>query len=162
LLEDFSLSNPPCIHAANLAEQMKGAHAISVHVRRGDYLSNPAANAFHGVCSTEYYRTAMQLVAEKVDDPHFFVFGDDPDWARENLQFYWPTTFVEHGLDCSPHNDIWLMSLCSHHIIANSSFSWWGAWLAENLSQLVIAPRRWFQDERLDTSDLLPDRWTRL
>ncbi len=162
LLEDFALSIPPCSHASELARQIEGAPVISLHVRRADYLSNPAAAAFHGVCSPEYYRSAMRWVAGQVGDAHFLVFGDDLQWARDKLQSAWPTTFVEHSLDCPPHNDIWLMSLCSHHIIANSSFSWWGAWLAENPSQLVVAPRRWFRDERLDTSDLLPDRWTML
>ena len=153
---------PPCSHAISMEREVRKAGAISMHVRRGDYVNNPQTNAFHGVCTIEYYQNAAALLAGQVAEPKFVVFTDDLAWACENLNLQWPTLFVEHDDDCLPHNDIWLMAQCSHHIIANSSFSWWGAWLGVNPQRLVIAPAQWFRQPDIDTSDLFPEAWVRL
>ena len=162
LRADFSMDVPPCPHVERLAEEAGQAGSISIHVRRGDYVNNPATNAFHGVCTVDYYRLAAKRLADEVAEPHFLVFSDDPVWARENLKLEWPTSFVEHDTRCVPHNDISLMSLCSHHIIANSSFSWWGAWLSANPDKKIVAPAQWFRKPDIDTSDLIPQGWIRL
>lgn len=136
-------------------------NAVSLHVRRGDYVSDRTVNALHGVCSLDYYRQAVAHVAARVDKPEFFVFTDDPDWTRANLKLDFPAYLVTHNRT-DPVEDLRLMTLCRHHIIANSSFSWWGAWLDGRPDQVVCAPQRWFGAYAHDTRDLVPARWTRL
>lgn len=162
LRREFSMSVPSCAHAVALQGCVQKPGAVSVHIRRGDYVRNPETNAYHGVCTIEYYKKAAALISRRIPEPTFVVFTDDPVWARENINWKWPTSFVEHDAGCLPHNDIWLMSQCSHHVIANSSFSWWGAWLGSNPQKRVVAPMRWFRKPGIDTSDLYPEGWIRL
>jgi glycosyl transferase family 11 len=147
---------------ARLAEQIVRDKKISVHVRRGDYASNPAANAFHGTCEPSWYAEAKAMMDLRVPDARYVVFSDDTNWARENLAGFSDAVFVEPAVDGRDEQDMHLMSLCEHHIIANSSFSWWGAWLNPRMSKVVIAPRRWFRHEGHDTGDLIPESWIRL
>lgn len=140
---------------------IKARTAVSVHVRRGDYVSNPAANAFHGTCSPDYYREAMEVMQRQVDDPHYFVFSDDFNWAKTHLAFMRPVTFVDCPDRTHDFEEIHLMRSCRHNIIANSSFSWWGAWLNDHPARVVVAPKRWFRDPSIDTRDLIPADWCR-
>lgn len=133
---------------------------VSIHVRRGDYVNNPAA-AQHGVCGLDYYRAAVKHICDRIPDPHFFVFSDDPGWTKANLHLPGLVSFVGHNSAVSAFQDMRLMSLCAHHIVANSSFSWWGAWLNPEVKKIVICPRQWFADAR-DTSSLTPPEWVRL
>jgi len=110
----------------------------------------------------DYYRAAMKLVAEKNPDARFFVFTDDPDWVGKNMSFAYPVTLLTHNNADKNYEDLRLMSLCRHNIVANSSFSWWGAWLNANTEKIVIGPKKWFNDAALDTKDLVPDGWLRL
>lgn len=110
----------------------------------------------------EYYQRAVRQIADKVAQPHFFVFSDDPEWVRSNLLLDYPVTYVTHNSGDKSFEDLRLMSLCTHHIIANSSFSWWGAWLGRNADKAVIVPNRWFNDFPADTKDLLPSSWLRI
>lgn len=142
--------------------QAEGARAVSLHVRRGDYVTNAHTASYHGVCSLDYYRAAVAYIAERVAVPHFFIFSDDHDWVRENLQTGFPTTFVAVNSADNGIYDIMLMKSCRHHIIANSSFSWWGAWLNPLTEKLVIAPQQWFKEADKDTCDLIPSGWVRL
>lgn len=143
--------------AALIAERS----AVSVHVRRGDYITNRAAAVNHGLCSIGYYQAALARVQSQVGQPNFFVFSDDPIWARENLRFPGPATFVDHNGPAAAFQDLRLMSLCDHQITANSSFSWWGAWLNTRPEKIVVTPLQWFADQR-DTGSLTPDNWIRL
>lgn len=145
----------------HLAERIAACESVSLHIRRGDYVSNPAAQSYHGTCSLEYYATALDLIGQRVKKPHVFVFSDDPAWAAANLKTTMPTTFVDNNDAASGQDDLELMRRCRHNIIANSSFSWWGAWLNENRDKSVIAPLRWFR-ETVDTRDLIPESWLRL
>jgi hypothetical protein len=147
---------------ARLADEIRRCEAISLHVRRGDYVSSPATARFHGVCSCAYYQRAIATVVGQIPAAHFFVFSDDVDWARSNLAPGRPTTWVERVDPERDYEHLQLMSLCKHHIIANSSFSWWGAWLSDNPSKLVIAPRQWFADPMIVTKDLIPKAWQRI
>lgn len=162
LRREFSLADAPCPHVAELARGASDRRTVSLHVRRGDYIRNPSTHAFHGVCSPAYYAAAVSLIAAKAPDSRFLVFSDEPDWARKNLRLDWPVSVVEHRPGCSPHDEMWLMSRCSHHVIANSSFSWWGAWLCEEARKTVVAPKAWFSDPSLDTADLVPESWIRI
>jgi len=158
------LTAAPPRDASNLdmAAQIHAATAVAVHVRRGDYVSDAAAASIHGACPPEYYEAAARRVLDVAPHAHMFVFSDDPQWAAVNLHLGAPTTFVTHNGPQRDHADLWLMSLCRHHIIANSTFSWWGAWLGEHGGQIVIAPRRWFANPVYDTRDLIPERWQTL
>lgn len=151
------------LSGANLeiARMIAVRNAVSLHVRRGDYVSDSTVNALHGVCGLDYYRQAVAHMAAWVERPEFFVFTDDPDWTRANLKLDFPAYLITHNGN-APVEDLRLMSLCRHHIIANSSFSWWGAWLAGRPDQVVCAPQRWFAAYPHDTRDLTPEHWTRL
>jgi Glycosyl transferase family 11 len=162
LRQDFSLRERPDSANEDVAARISCANAVSLHVRRGDYVTNAHTASYHGICSLEYYAAAIDFVAGRVADPHFFVFSDDLPWAYENLRLAYPSTLV----DCNgPDKGVWdmaLMKQCKHHIIANSSFSWWGAWLNPNPNKVVVAPLKWFNKPEIDTSDLIPESWIRI
>lgn len=143
-------------------EEILECPAVSLHIRRGDYISNPSAALVHGVCSLEYYHSAVHHVAALVENPQFFVFSDDPQWARANLKIGYRVKFVEANGPDRGVEDMWLMKSCNHHIIANSSFSWWGAWLNDSIDKIVIAPRIWFLDNNIGTRDLIPEKWHKI
>ena len=142
---------------------MQASPAAMVHVRRGDYVHLPAAAQFHGALSLHYYLTGMRLILEHEPNTQFFLFSDDLPWCKENFPRDFKITFIERSDAAdSDAQEINLMTYCQHFIIANSSFSWWGAWLRKNTDGLVIAPNRWISDATLDLSDLLPANWKRL
>lgn len=161
LRAEFAFTLPASEQNARLAQQIEAANSISLHVRRGDYVSNNKSHAVHGSCSPEYYRRAVQYMAQQVADPHFYIFSDDMEWVRQELRLPFPCKYVENNRGSESYNDMRLMSLCKHHIIANSTFSWWGAWLNSSPQKIVIAPERWFVDDR-NTADLYPKGWIRL
>jgi len=144
-----------------LAQQMKGCNAVSLHVRRGDYVSDDKTNSTHGVCSLDYYRDAVKHMMEHVSLPHFFIFSDDIAWCREHLGLKDHCSYIDHNTGNDSYRDMQMMSLCHHHIIANSSFSWWGAWLNPRGDKIVIAPKQWFVSG-FNSSDLIPSAWLRL
>jgi len=164
LRKEFTLMQPLDEANRRMLEQIRNpfSKAVSLHIRRGDYVSNAHTAHFHGVCSLNYYRSAVDYLAERVRKPHFFVFSDDPDWVRDNLTLNHLTTVVEVNSADRGVFDMTLMMSCRHHIIANSSFSWWGAWLNPHEDKIVVAPKRWFSGATLDTSDLIPSSWIRL
>jgi len=144
------------------AKKIKACESVSIHVRRGDYITDAHTNRTHGVCSVEYYHRCIDKIKQYSKDPVFFAFSDDPDWVRKNLHFASNMTLVDHNTDEKSFEDLLLMSQCRHHIIANSSFSWWGAWLNKHSAKLVFAPSQWFGNERQasrNMNDLLPDTW---
>jgi len=150
LLLEFRLKEEPSTLAKRYAEVIIGTpNSVMLHVRRGDYLTWAAQR--HGVLPVEYYQEA----AKQFTNPHFFVFSDD---AAYNLPIPYPTTRVI----CTPHEDLWLMSLCHSAVIANSSFSWWGAWLGADKRGKVVAPKQWFRTGNEDARDIVPERWTRI
>jgi hypothetical protein len=158
---DFSFRLPLENNNAELVRQIGQVNAVSLHVRRGDYASDPKTTATHGLCSLDYYRAAIRHVSERVQQPTFFVFSDDIAWIKSNLQIDFPHQYIDHNHGTESYNDMRLMSLCRHHIIANSSFSWWGAWLNPSIDKIVIAPKRWFANQT-DVRDLLPQDWVKL
>lgn len=159
---DFSLSAPFTAPRAAVLGKIKNANAVSVHVRRGDYVTNPSANAVHGTLEPSWYESAMSRMAERIASPTFFVFSDDPAWAKVNLPSAWPTVFVEPQGDGLDAQDMLMMAACSNHIIANSTFSWWGAWLNPEPGKHVIAPSNWFKSTAHTDKDLVPADWERI
>lgn len=155
---DFIFREPLDDRNARLAAEICSVNSISLHVRRGDYVQNPETFATHGLCSLEYYRAAIRHVTARVKDPQFYIFSDDQTWVSENLKMGFPVVNVCDNTGIHSYRDMQLMSYCRHHIIANSSFSWWGAWLNPNPNKIVIAPKKWFAT-RKDTNDLVPGDW---
>lgn len=161
--DDFSLRQPMSDERQKTLARIQGTEcAISVHVRRGDYVSNPTANAIHGTCEPQWYRLAMENMAARYTAPTFFVFSDDPDWARQNLETVGPMVYVQPQADGRDGEDMHLMAACHSHVIANSTFSWWGAWLNPREAKHVIAPKAWFRSEAHRNWDLLPESWSNL
>lgn len=158
---DFTFKLPMSARNLELAEQIKQTNAVSLHVRRGDYANNPVTTATHGLCSLEYYHAAVCHIAGKVKYPHFFIFSDDAEWVKKNLRVDFPCKYIDHNRTTESYNDMRLMSMCKHNIIANSSFSWWGAWLNENHEKIVIAPKKWFTIDNIE-SDLIPKSWVKI
>ena len=159
---EFAHKKPPTGRIRDIADNIRRCESVSVHVRRGDYISHPIVRQVHGVCTQEYYMEAIKEVVKSVSRPHFFVFSDDPQWVREHLRTDYPVTYVTYNSAGDASEDLRLMSLCRHNIIANSSFSWWGAWLNENKEKIVITPRFWFLDRDRQNRDLLPAKWKKL
>lgn len=158
---DFAFVLPPNQRNGELADRIRQSSAVSLHVRRGDYAQDAKTKAVYGLCSLEYYRAAIRHIAERVDNPSFFIFSDDPLWVRNNLEIGFPCHFVDCNQGLESYNDMRLMSLCRHHIIANSSFSWWGAWLNASPGKIVIAPKKWFVNSN-NVADLFPQDWVLL
>jgi hypothetical protein len=136
--------------------------AVCVHVRRGDYLDS--AGAVFDSPGPRYYARAIEAMRRQVGEPHFFVFSDDLDWCERNLELDHPHSFVRHhgGPQDRTCEDFKLMTLCRHFIIANSSFSWWAAWLGSDPRKIVVAPAAWFRDVPSDSGDITPRPWQRL
>jgi hypothetical protein len=162
ILRDFTIVEEPDPRNKTMADQIRGSESVSIHVRRGDYVTNPTTNAYHGTCSEDYYKKAIQIIKNRVHKPQFFIFSDDLTWVREHLDIGYPTVFVDFNGPDKDYEDLRLMSLCQNHIIANSSFSWWGAYLGSDPGKIVIAPKRWFKKTDIITSDLLPESWIQL
>ncbi len=160
LLKEFSLAQPFSKNAAPFAQMIATTTAVSVHVRRGDYIKNPTVLKEFGVCSLSYYQTAIAHIQKNVTNPTFFVFSDDIAWVKENLPVGNNAVFIE-GEGIRDVEELTLMRLCTHNIIANSSFSWWGAWLNDHAEKIVIAPTPWFESAVYDTQ-LIPDTWIQL
>jgi len=143
----------------SLLQEIINKNSVSLHIRRGDYVFNPVTNRFHGVCTLDYYKRAIDFIEERFEDLTFYIFSDDLNWCKENLKINHPTFFVEGNKN---YEDLILMSHCKYNIIANSSFSWWGAWLNNNPGKIVIAPEQWFADKSVDTDDLIPESWIKI
>lgn len=146
---ELTLREPLSNVAQTAATLISGTpNSVMVHVRRGDYLTWAAQR--HGVLPVSYYQEA----AKQFPNARFFLFSDD-----ENYTLPFPCTRVH----CTPHEDLHLMSLCKGAILANSSFSWWGAWLgADKTGGKVIAPKQWFAHGNSDAQDIVPERWTQI
>jgi len=156
---DFSFKLAPSKLNIDVGEKIVNNNSISLHVRRNDFANNLKINATHGLCSLDYYKEAIKYVTDRVTNPYFFVYSDDPLWVKNNLDMNYPCDFIQHNHGNESYNDMRLMSMCKHHIIANSSFSWWGAWLNPSEAKIVIAPQQWFANDNNNTQDLIPNSW---
>lgn len=150
---------PKCQTNANLADAITNSESISVHIRRGDYSANPKTKALHGLMPDTYYEAAIKSMAKGLKNPRLFVFSDDPEWAKKNFKSSTPFVVAEQGRGV---DDMHLMSLCKRNILANSSFSWWAAWLNKNSGKQIVAPKKWFEASSYTNPDLLPKDWIKL
>lgn len=143
--------------AGEIETQIRNCTSICIHIRRGDFESNSKTTSYHGLLSADYYNDAINFFQERFSKSSFFIFSDDLGWAKSNIQS------KGYLIDLNdPLETFQLMRSCRHHIIANSSFSWWGAWLNPNPDKIVIAPKNWFNKGPKDTQDLIPKGWIRL
>jgi len=156
---DLEFCDPMSPQDQVVAGRMAAVSAVSLHVRRGDYVSSAATHAMHGVCGRDYYQRAIRAIADSVGNPVFFIFSDDPSWVSENLQIGFHHYHVVHNNAATAFQDLRLMSLCRHHIIANSSFSWWGAWLNSSKEKIVLRPKIWFSGFPNEDLKVCPPKW---
>ena len=158
--KDFTIKKPLDVTNKHIVHVIKNmSSAASVHFRRGDYVTDKEANKIHGTCSIEYYTKALDYIYDNINPQVCAViFSDDIDWVKNNFHPNFPHIFIDTNDVYNGYKDMYLMSLCKHHIIANSSFSWWGAWLGTNPNKIVITPKKWFNAD-YNTSTLLPDGW---
>jgi hypothetical protein len=160
---ELRVTTPPDAQNAEWLDRIQNDPlAVSVHLRRGDYVAVAKAGHTHGTCDAAYYSRAIAYLCDRVITPRAYVFSDDPEWVRAHLHLDVEMEVVSHNGPNAHFEDLRLMSACRHHIIANSTFSWWGAWLDARRDKTVIAPQRWFATDRLVNPDILPSDWVRL
>lgn len=146
-----------------LLSTIKSSNTISIHIRRGDYVNDTIIATYHGDCSLDYYQEAIKLLSSKNEEFTLVFFSDDSDWVKRQFEdLPYSKIFIDHNKEENSWKDMVLMSSCSHNIIANSSFSWWAAWLNDNQSKIVVAPQKWFAITDKNTNDLIPSEWIQL
>ncbi|MGQ4003439.1 alpha-1,2-fucosyltransferase [Francisellaceae bacterium CB52] len=141
-----------------LLNDLENKNTVSIHIRRGDYINHPDHG---GICDQAYYQKAIKHFNQNIDNCHFMIFSNDIDWCKENIVTK-SVSYVDWNAGENSYRDMHLMSLCKHNIIANSSFSWWGAWLNKNPDRIVIAPSKWLNSEQINQTDICPDDWIRI
>ena len=162
---DLRLRQPLSPAALATASSLAEPGSVALHIRRGDYVTHPGAHQVHGVTGLDYYQRAMAEIETRIAFPRYFVFSDDLPWAKEHLHSPHPLRFIDPHDSASDssrdYEDLILMSQCHHQIVANSTFSWWAAWLNPRPDKQIIAPTRWFAN-RPEPEGLIPLEWTRL
>lgn len=153
---DFKFKNDLDSNNSMLIDKLINEKTVSVHIRRGDYLKT---KSFLGVCDINYYNEAINIIKQKVKNPQFIFFSDDIEWVKGNFKLEDKCHFVDWNKGKDSYKDMQLMSMCKHNIIANSTFSWWGAWLNENSNKIIICPKKWSNDEKHKIEDIAPKNW---
>lgn len=157
--KEFTIKAPLSVAYQSWLQRIQGSKSISLHVRRGDYVKNLKYRAFYTECTPDYYETAFSIIARKVRTPTVLIFSDDIPWVKENIKLPCPIEFVT-DTGTKDYEDIFLQAACRHHIIANSSFSWWGAWLNPRSDKIVVSPKQWFNTQAMGR--LLPENWVKI
>jgi len=164
LYKDFSLKDKPTKNFNEFEEKIKNSldNSVSIHIRHGDYSQNPKENKRHTALPIKYYGNAIKYIKTKIQNPVFFVFSDDIKWCKENFKNLENVYFVDKNIP--DYEELILMSKCKNNIIANSSFSWWGAWLNQKANKIVIAPQKWFgnPDIKYNMDDRIPEEWIKI
>jgi len=147
---------------SDIAKTIQASNSVSIHIRRWDYVASSKAQNFHGTCNIPYYEKAIQKIKSSIHAPHFFIFSDDIEWVKQNLIVDGPSHYIDWNTWNNSWEDMRLMSLCKHNIVANSSFSWWWAWLNNYKEKIVIGPGRWINDDSYNTTDVMPKSWIKI
>lgn len=158
----FQFKSKPDDFNLHLIEQISDSNSVSLHIRRGDYVQKKRYQNLYATCSLYYYKRGVEHISKSVENPTLFVFSDDHSWVKANLDLPYECIFVSNNSGDKSWEDMRLMSLCKHNIIANSSFSWWGAWLNNNPQKIVIAPKKWFNDKKINQIDVIPSNWVKI
>ena len=159
---EFTLSSELSGNNSMIASSMDVSESVSLHIRRGDYVTDSRFQTIFNICDENYYRRAVDLISERVTKPVFYIFSDDIEWVRENIHIGYDVVYVSEAGGCLPHEEIHLMGRCKHNIIANSTFSWWGAWLNSNEEKIVIAPEKWVNNSSGYGGQIVPLGWNRI
>ncbi len=142
-------------------KSITSTNSVAIHFRRGDYISKPNTRKVHASCSKNYYYNSIEYLQKKNNDLHYFIFSDDITWAKDNLTFNNNTTFIDNEEPAYEH--LYLMSQCKHQITANSTFSWWAAWLNRNKDKIIITPKYWYYDKHLNNTVIrIPKEWIKI
>ncbi len=161
ILKEFSLRKRLDVKNKKYLNEIMNTNSIGVHVRRGDYIKN-YSNYFNS-CSVTYYKKAVKLVASKIVDPVIYIFfSDDVEWIKKNFKFPYKTVLISHNRGKDSYKDLLLMQNCKHNIIANSSFSWWAAYLNTNPNKIVVAPKKWLINQKFPIDDRIPKGWIKI
>jgi hypothetical protein len=144
------------------AENLQKTESIGIHIRRGDYLRKQIIFEWHGVMNKGYYLKGLEIISKKITPGRILFFTDDPEWVEKELLPITGGEIASNNISKTHVEDLYLMSQCRHNIIANSSFSWWGAWLNSNTEKIVVAPERWFGNGPKDTQDIIPTEWIKI
>lgn len=147
---------------ADFASDLRSEGVVSVHIRRGDYLRKPIILEWHGIMNRDYYIKAFEKIAKKTSIKRVLYFSDEPEWVSSELIPVMPGEIISNSISGNQYQDFFLMQNCAHNIIANSSFSWWAAYLNPNPGKIIVAPQRWFNKAPYDTKDLIPENWIRI
>lgn len=161
IIEKFSIANNVIEGIYELGNKISDEQSVGIHIRRGDYLS-PVALEWLGVQPISYYLKAIDIITKKIPNAKFYIFSDDIAWVRLNLIIENDHEFITQEITTNALQDFYLMSKCQNNIIANSTFSWWAAWLNLNDAKTIIAPERWYNQVNFNTSDLIPKDWIRI
>lgn len=157
---DLSPARPPTKQQSEVLLRVGSCESVAIHVRRGDYISNPKAKKLYADCPNQYYKNAIKMIEEKViNTVKPFVFSDDPQWVADNLNLGTRMEIMSTGPTSLPSHELWTMANCKHQVIANSTFSWWAAWLNRNPEKVVVAPRQWTRNRTSLDLGLIPDGW---
>jgi hypothetical protein len=165
LCKEFEITIPPNGKNQDFLDKINSEKSsISLHIRRGNYVTIDSVNQIHGTISLDYYEKAIEFFGSTVENPFFYVFSDDIEWAKAHLKINFPVLFVDINDDKTDFEDLRLMSSCKHNIIANSTFSWWAAYLNRNNDKVVIAPDKWFADplKNAETINIIPKNWRKI
>lgn len=163
LKAEFKSKSPLSNHYQQYLHLIQSHESVMLHIRRGDYVHSPAASKFHGTLPITYYQSAIKEVQSLNPQAHFFIFSDDLEWAKNALDGISEKTFIEHDQSTDAVvQELQLMFACKQHIIANSTLSWWGAWLKEYERGMVYAPAHWINSQNLNPSLLLPNEWKQI
>jgi hypothetical protein len=159
LLEEFTLNKEINEETKKIKEVIEKSEAICLNVRRGDYL-RPDYLKIYGICSMEYYNQALEYIKDRVKKPLICIFSDDPEWVKKEFKI--DNVLFTDNTTISEYEQMYLMSLCKHNIIANSSFAWWGAWLNQNPNKIVIGPKQWLVNKTSEEIDIMPKDWIKI
>lgn len=159
LLNDFSFKYKLDAGKQKLLNSIVTSQSVSLHIRRGDYVEVQRTNTIHGTCDLTYYDKAVEAVRSQVQSPKYFVFSDDIAWVKQNLSIDGDVVFVSDTNSVNAYDDMRLMAACRHNIIANSSYSWWGAWLGNQEEKVVVCPAYWTSTHKTTEIDLIPKNW---
>lgn len=159
ILEEFSFPLETRERFKELCKQMQEENSVSIHIRRSDYLTEQNIKVYGNICTEKYYENAIAYMNRQIENPHYYVFTDDLEWTRDYFKGE-KYTIIDDNRGKDSYADMYLMSQCKHNIIANSSFSWWGAWLNKNPDKKVLVPKKWFHNHEKD--EIVCEDWIRI
>ncbi len=162
ILKEFTVKSKIDKINIKIAERIKEQNSVSVHIRRMDYITDNANVEYHGIYSLDYYYKTCMEIARKISNPIFYIFSDDPGWCKENIKLDHSMVIINHNDRIKNYQDLWLMILCKHNIITNSTFGWWGAWLNKNKDKIIYAPEKWLNVKNINQSDIIPNNWIKI